>query len=82
VEGPQEQDSKGAPPPPPIDNDSIELDILDDGADNQRVPTRLWDEGNGYLDHLRYSGVVGDVAITSRAVSFCFLLDSLESGPP
>jgi hypothetical protein len=26
--------------------------------------------------HLRYSGVAGETAMTSRAVSFCFLLDS------
>jgi hypothetical protein len=29
---------------PPIDVDSVELDILDNGVDNQRVPTQLWDE--------------------------------------
>jgi hypothetical protein len=28
----------------PIDEDSVELGVLDDGADNQRVPTRIWDE--------------------------------------
>jgi hypothetical protein len=36
----------------------------------------------GTLDHLRYSGVAGETAMTSRAVSFYFLLDSYESGPP
>jgi hypothetical protein len=29
---------------PPIDVDSVELDILDNGVDNQRVPTQFWDE--------------------------------------
>jgi hypothetical protein len=27
-----------------MDEDSVELDVLDDGADNQWVPTQLWDE--------------------------------------
>jgi hypothetical protein len=36
VEGLQEQDVHGASP---IAEDSVELDILDDGADNQRVLT-------------------------------------------
>jgi hypothetical protein len=36
VKGLQEQDVQGAPS---IDEDSVELDILDDGPDNQRVPT-------------------------------------------
>jgi hypothetical protein len=27
-------------------------------------------------DHLRYSGLAGETAMTSRAVSFCFRLDS------
>jgi hypothetical protein len=30
--------------PPPIDEESIKLDVLDDRADDKRVPTRLWDE--------------------------------------
>jgi hypothetical protein len=34
------------------------------------------------LSHLTYSGVVGETTITSRAMSFCFLLDSHELGPP
>jgi hypothetical protein len=25
-----------------IDKDSAELDIIDNGADNERVPTQLW----------------------------------------
>jgi hypothetical protein len=25
-----------------IDEDSVELDILDDGADNERIPPQLW----------------------------------------
>jgi hypothetical protein len=36
----------------------------------------------GTLDHLRYSGVTGESVMTSRAVSFCFLLNSYESEPP
>jgi hypothetical protein len=36
----------------------------------------------GTLDHLRYSGVEGETAMTSWTVSFCFLLDSDDSGPP
>jgi hypothetical protein len=32
----------------------------------------------GTLHHLRYSGVVGETAMTSRAVSFCFYLDSIR----
>jgi hypothetical protein len=36
----------------------------------------------GTSDHLRYSGVVGPTDMTSRAVSFCFLLGSYELGPP
>jgi hypothetical protein len=36
----------------------------------------------GTSDHLRYSGVAGDTAMISQAVSFYFLLDSYESGPP
>jgi hypothetical protein len=26
----------------PIDEDSVELDILDDGADYERIPPQLW----------------------------------------
>jgi hypothetical protein len=36
----------------------------------------------GTSDYFRYSGVVGETAMTSRAVSFYFLLDSYDSGPP
>jgi hypothetical protein len=36
----------------------------------------------GTSDHLCYLGVVGETDMTSRAVSFYFLLDSYESGPP
>jgi hypothetical protein len=35
----------------------------------------------GTSDHLRYSRVAGLTAMTSRAVSFCFLVGSYESGP-
>jgi hypothetical protein len=30
----------------------------------------------GILDHLRYSGVAGETAMTNWVVSFCFRLDS------
>jgi hypothetical protein len=36
----------------------------------------------GTLDHFRYSGVAGKTAMTSLDVSFYFLLDSYDSGPP
>jgi hypothetical protein len=36
----------------------------------------------GTSDHLRYSAVVCETAMTSWAVSFCFHHDSYESGPP
>jgi hypothetical protein len=42
----------------------------------------LWSKAMGTSDHLRYSKVVSETAMTSRAVSFCFLLDSCESRPP
>jgi hypothetical protein len=42
----------------------------------------LWSKVMGTSDHLRYSGVADDSAMTSQAVSFCFLLDSYDSGPP
>jgi hypothetical protein len=35
----------------------------------------------GTSDHFRYSGVVGETAMTSQAVSFYFLVDSYEPGP-
>jgi hypothetical protein len=87
VEGLQEQDVQWAAP---IDKDSVELDILDDGANYERIPPQLWDKVRvvtaikmmGTSDHLRYFGVVGENVMTSQAVSFCFLLDSYESGPP
>jgi hypothetical protein len=41
IKGIQEQDIERTPP---MDEDSVELDVLDDGADNQWVPTQLWDE--------------------------------------
>jgi hypothetical protein len=49
---------------PPINEDSVELDVLDDGADNQSVPTWLQDEvwvitlveGNRDLRRLRVLG--------------------------
>jgi hypothetical protein len=36
----------------------------------------LWSKVMGTSDHFRYSGVAGDTAMTSRSVSFHFLLDS------
>jgi hypothetical protein len=36
----------------------------------------------GTSDHLRHSGVVGETVMTTRAVSFYFLLDSYETGSP
>jgi hypothetical protein len=35
----------------------------------------------GTSDHLKYSGLAGETTMTSRAVSFYFLLDSYELGP-
>jgi hypothetical protein len=37
----QEHDVHGAVS---VDKNSVELDILDDGANNERVSTRLWDK--------------------------------------
>jgi hypothetical protein len=42
----------------------------------------LWSKVMGTSDHLRYSGVAGETVMTSRVVSFYFLIDSYESGPP
>jgi hypothetical protein len=50
----QEQNVQGAAS---IDEDSVELDILDDGTDYKRIPSQLWHkvwvvnavEGNGDL---------------------------------
>jgi hypothetical protein len=75
------QDVQGAAS---INKDSVELDVLDNGANNERVPPRLWYkvrvvivvEGDGDLRHFRYSEVAGETAMTSRAVSLCFLLDT------
>jgi hypothetical protein len=39
VESLQEQDVQGATS---IDEDMVELDILDDGANYERMPPRLW----------------------------------------
>jgi hypothetical protein len=36
----------------------------------------------GISYHLRYLGVAGETTMTSQAMSFCFLLDSYESGLP
>jgi hypothetical protein len=36
----------------------------------------------GTRDHLRYSGVAGETAMASWAMSFYFLLDSYEPEPP
>jgi hypothetical protein len=38
-------------------------------------------EGNGDLRPLKVLGVAGETVTTSRAMSFCFLLDSYDSGP-
>jgi hypothetical protein len=53
----QEHDVRGATF---IDKDSVELDILDDGVDDERVPSRIWHkvwvviavEGDGDLEPL------------------------------
>jgi hypothetical protein len=81
VEGFQEYDTQVASS---SDEDSVEFDILNNGADNQWVLTRLWDEvwvvasvkGDGDLGPLQVLGVAGDTTMTSEAVSFCFLIDS------
>jgi hypothetical protein len=36
----------------------------------------------GTLDHFSYSGVAGETAMISWAMSFYFLLDLYDSGPP
>jgi hypothetical protein len=41
VKSPQEQDVEGTAS---IDEDMVKLDVLDNGADDQRVPTRLWNK--------------------------------------
>jgi hypothetical protein len=41
VESLQEQNVQGAVS---MDKDSVELDILDDGDNNKRLPTQLWDK--------------------------------------
>jgi hypothetical protein len=82
----QEQDVQGATS---VDEDSVELDILNDGANYERIPPRLWHkvrvvtavEGDGDLRPFKVLGVVGETTMTYRAVSFCFLLNSYESGP-
>jgi hypothetical protein len=73
-----------------IDEDSVELDILDDGANCERIPPgfgtmsgwSLQSKVMGTSNHLRCSRVASETVMTSRAVSFCFLFDSYESGPP
>jgi hypothetical protein len=42
----------------------------------------LWSKEMGTSYHLRYSGVAGETVKTSRAMSFCFLLDSYDSRLP
>jgi hypothetical protein len=87
VEGLQEQDVQGATS---INEDSVELYILDDGANYERISPRLWYkvrvviavEGDGDLGPFKVLRVEGETAMTSQAMSFCFLLDSYESGPP
>jgi hypothetical protein len=83
----QEQDVQGASS---IDEDKVELDILDNGANYERILPRLWCkvwvvaavEGDGDLGPFKVLKVAGETAMTSRAVSFCFLLDSYEMGLP
>jgi hypothetical protein len=41
VESPQEKNVEGSAT---IDKDSVELDILDDGSNNERVSPRLWNK--------------------------------------
>jgi hypothetical protein len=73
-----------------IHKHSIELNVLHDGADYQGIPPQLWYKvwvvatvkGNGDLRLSKVLGVAGLTAMTSRAVSFFFLLVSYESGPP
>jgi hypothetical protein len=87
VECLQKKEVKGAAS---IHQHSVELDVLYDRPDNQRIPPSFGIKSGwspqlkvmGTLDHLRYSGVAGPTAKTSRAVSFFFLLGSYESGPP
>jgi hypothetical protein len=70
IESLQKQDVQGAVF---IDKDSIELDILDNGANNERVPPRHWYkvwvvtmvESGGASDHFRYSRVVSETVMTS-----------------
>jgi hypothetical protein len=67
-----------------IDEDSVELDILDDGANYEMILPRfgtkfrwsLRSKVMGTSDHVRYSGEVGETTMTSWAVSFFFCLDS------
>jgi hypothetical protein len=68
----------------------MELDILDDGANYERIPPQLWHKvwvvtaviGNRDLRPFKVFGVAGETAMTSRVVSFFFLLDSYDSRPP
>jgi hypothetical protein len=41
----------------------------------------LWSKVIRTSDYFRYSGVVGSTTMTSWVVSYCFLLDSYDSGP-
>jgi hypothetical protein len=68
----------------------VELDVLYDGADNKRVPPRLWHnvrvvttvKGDGDLGPSKVLGGGGSDHRDLLAVSFCFLLGSYKSGPP
>jgi hypothetical protein len=87
VESLQKMEVEGAAS---IHHHSVELDVFYNGVDYQRIPPRLWYkvwvgtavEGNGDLGPSKVLGVVGPTAKASRAVSFCFILGSYDSGPP
>jgi hypothetical protein len=87
IESHQKKEVEGAAS---IHKHSVELNFLYDGADYQGILPRLWYkvrvvtaiEGNGDLGLYKVLRVVGLTAMTSRAMSFCFLLGSYESGPP
>jgi hypothetical protein len=81
VEGLQEQDVQGAAS---INKDSVELDILDDGANSERVLTWLLDkilivtmvESDGDLRPLQVLEGGGRDCQYLLGSDFCFLLDS------
>jgi hypothetical protein len=81
VECLQEQDVQRATS---IDEVSVELYIVDDGlvmrgyrpGFGTKFGWSLWSKVMGTSNHFRYSEVVGETTMTSRAMSFCFVLDS------